>query len=114
VPADHAALGQLRIIAKRLADTHDFLLAEDGFPKKGGAMTAADAIEIIAADGDADAPIAELHDLLRGHDIWLWRRGAIEAHFGIDGKTEGSRTRFIGRLREEKPDEPPRVSWRLG
>lgn len=105
VPADHAALGQLRIIAKRLADTHDFLLAEDGFPKKGGVMTAADAIEIIAADGDADAPIAELHDLLRGHDIWLWRRGAIEAHFGIDGKTEGSRTRFIGRLREERPEE---------
>lgn len=99
----HPALDQLREITKRLSLVHGFEIAPDGFPKRGGAIGAAEAIELIAREADADAPILQLHDALLQHDVWLWRKGAIEAHFGIDGKTEGSRSLFLDRLKTEGP-----------
>lgn len=101
IAESHPSLDALRSISQRLSSIHGFLLAEDGFPKKGGLINPADAIQLIAAEADAEAPIFELHTALLPRGIWLWRKGAIEAHFGIDGKTEGSRSTFLGRLKAE-------------
>lgn len=101
----HPALDSLRIISQGLSAAHKFFVAEDGFPKKGGDMSAADAIQLIAAEPDAEAPILELHNALLPKGIWLWRRGALEAHLGINGKSEGDRTAYLERLRTEPPSE---------
>lgn len=100
----HPALEALRDVAGRLAPVHEFQLAPDGFPRSGGKVGVPEAIELIAADPESNEPILDLHNMLREHDIWLWRKGAIEAHFGIDGKNEAARSAFLSRLSVEKPD----------
>jgi putative ATP-dependent endonuclease of OLD family len=104
IPEKHLSLEALRAVASRLAPLHGFQLAPDGFPQSGGKVGVPEAIELIAADPEAHTPILDLHNTLREHDIWLWRKGAIEAHFGIDGKKEASRSAFLNRLVIEKPE----------
>jgi len=63
-----------------------------GFPCKGGTMTAAEAFENLANNKSNE--VNRLVAILRGHDIWVWNRGAIEAHLGIR-KNDTDRMAFI-------------------
>lgn len=69
-----------------------FLLDGNGFPTKGNGWTAAKAFEAMATAMPQE--VNALAQLMRAADIWVWTRGAIEAHLGI-GKTDVDRLAFI-------------------
>ena len=50
--------------------------------------------EILAADTDIQPHIEKLHQHLKAHNIWLWRKGAIEVPLGLKNKDETERARF--------------------
>lgn len=79
-----------RDLFANLVQNHDFHLAEDGFPRKGGEISPSAAFVLIAAEPAAEAHIENLYEKLLNHNIWLWKKGAIEEYLGIEGKNEKS------------------------
>jgi putative ATP-dependent endonuclease of OLD family len=82
--------------------TVNFQLGTDGFPaKKSAAGIVASvgpeqAFGLMAAAMSAE--VARFAANLRGHGIWVWEKGAIEAHLGIQ-KNDPARMAFIAALR---------------
>ena len=83
-----------------LAENIDFHLAEDGFPKKGGALMPAEAFAMFAKMPEAKVHIENLHRKLLDYNIWLWKKGAIEEYLGIEGKNEKSWAAYNVQLRQ--------------
>lgn len=83
--------------------TVNFQLGSDGFPaKKSPAGIVAvvgpeQAFGLMAAAMSAE--VARLVAHLRTQEIWVWERGAIEAHLGIH-KNDAARMTFIAALQE--------------
>lgn len=66
-------------------------LGNDGFPKNGRQMTAADAFAEFARSAQGATIAGRMHDVLLERDIWLWRKGCLEHYFDdLDGKNEDS------------------------
>lgn len=66
-----------------------------GLPsKKDAPCSPAEAFELLASQADAVEHINRLHLTLKNHGIWLWRKGAIEAHIGLPGKKEEHWVKF--------------------
>lgn len=74
--------------------------ARTRLPMKGVQGRAADAYMMLAARFDAAAPIENLHVKLLAHGIWLWTRGAIEPHLGLDEKNEAAWSAFKRKMDE--------------
>lgn len=81
---------------------HGFAVDAEGLPCKGGDKTAAEAYELLAADATAIPHIQNLHDKLIPKDIWMWTRGAVEAHLGLVGKNEAAWSQYAKRLESER------------
>ncbi len=62
-------------------------LHSNGLPQKG-VVKAAEAFEIMANEPAATIHIENLHNRLKQQSIWIWKRGAIEAHIGTESKDE--------------------------
>jgi restriction endonuclease len=45
--------------------------------------------------------LKNLHQVLKGHGVWLWTKGSIEKHLGIEGKNESAWASFTSRLENE-------------
>ena len=79
------------------ANSYDISL-ENGKPiKDKGKATSrslSDIYEILAADTDIQPHIDKLHQHLKTHNIWLWRKGAIEVPLGLKNKNETEHARF--------------------
>lgn len=78
---------------------HGFVLGTDGLPAKRDALGSIgrikpeDAFRLMA--GDMNQEIERIAEYLKlNHDIWIWNRGAIEAHLGIT-KDDVARMSFI-------------------
>ncbi|WP_454732380.1 MULTISPECIES: ATP-dependent nuclease [Cupriavidus] len=72
--------------------THQCNLDPSGLPQKGGVNNAATGYEILAQHMPNE--IGLLKSQLLNHDIWLWDRGAIEAHLGTQ-KNETAYANFL-------------------
>lgn len=110
IPADHPDLVACRGIFARLAGEGRVGLDEAGLPKKHDGNPAIAAFELLAAEADALPHIDRLFDAMKAHDIWLWKKGAIEAYLNI-AKTDAARMAFVNRLpdqvyRDALPDYP--------
>ena len=72
----------------------NYILGADGFPSKGaiGQISAAKAFEEMAKAMPQE--VQRIATILLSDDLWVWRRGAIEAHLGI-AKTDIDRLNFI-------------------
>ncbi len=74
------------------------ILDASGLPTRKGpngqisAYSPAEAFELMAVAVPAN--VAALTQALKQHNIWVWSRGAIEAHLGI-GKTDADRIGFV-------------------
>ena len=64
-----------------------------GLPKNG-TVTASRAFEILADDATAIPHIENIHNKMKQQGVWLWKKGAIEAHLGTQGKDERAWARF--------------------
>lgn len=72
-----------------------FLIDSSGLPTKGGALSAEAAFEAMATN--MTQAIQNLRTKMLPHEIWVWERGAIEAHLGIQ-KNDSARIAFLGTM----------------
>ena len=68
-----------------------FHLDNAGLPKKGGKTPPEKAYESLAAALPTEC--LNIHAALKAHNVWVWPRGAIEAHLGII-KSNTTRAQF--------------------
>lgn len=101
LPVEDPDIAACRAIAATLANDHDFHLAEDGFPRKGGTIHPAAAFVILANQPEAEQYIENLHQKMIGNNIWLWKKGAIEEYLGIEGKNERAWASYKVRLHRD-------------
>lgn len=88
--ADVVALKQLLVLLERQGL---ITLNGNGVPRDG-VVTAARAFELLAQTNGAQVHINGLHDSLKARNIWLWKKGAIEAHIGTASKDERAWAQF--------------------
>lgn len=81
---------------------HFHLRLVNGLPvSKRSNITAAKAYAMMAAMPEAERPIRSIHAKLRSQGIWVWTKGAIEEHLGLDGKNENVWSNFIERSKSQ-------------
>jgi predicted ATP-dependent endonuclease of OLD family len=76
-------------------------ITSEGLPKKSkeaGKKNKDEAFYDMAMSDAGQIHIQNLHNKLKAQNIWLWRRGSIEAHLGLQGKTEQIWARFVKKL----------------
>lgn len=108
IPGDHDDIRACKQILVGLAADGRVVLDEQGWPKKHPGGPAIAGFELLGQHGDAMPCINRLHDMLIGHNISVWKRGAIEAHLGIS-KTAAAQMAFIEGLKNadyiaDRPD----------
>jgi hypothetical protein len=59
----------------------------------------------LVKSGVADLEIEQLHQEMKKKDYWVWTRGALEDHLGVEGKDESVWAEFNQRLKEEGVDD---------
>lgn len=64
-------------------------------------------LERLAQVDKAIGPIESLHQKLRDKGLWLWKRGTIETHLGLGGKTATIWSRFRGDLKSNGLSDAP-------
>ncbi len=79
----------------RLAAAHGFALDTQGLPMKNAQYSADAAFALVAADPVVAPKVISLHEKLLAQSVWLWWKGAIEHHLGIQGKKEKVWTKFL-------------------
>lgn len=110
IPVDHADISACKQILVALAADGQVVLDDQGWPRKHPGGPAIAGFEALGRHADAIPCISRLHDLLIDHGIWVWKRGAIEAHLGIT-KTAAAQMAFIDGLQDDayiaaRPDYP--------
>lgn len=84
----------LKAILSNLVQSHGVTLNGNGLPKNNNTITAAGAFEVLANDQAAIPSIESLHTKMKDQNIWVWKKGAIEAHIGTPNKTESAWAQF--------------------
>jgi hypothetical protein len=100
IDKNHEAIKECKSILKKLANDGKLELDECGLPRKGKGISAAEGFVLLAEQVDAEAHIKQLHNELRGHDIWLWQKGAIETHLELTNKSSTEHVRFDRKLQQ--------------
>ena len=81
---------------------HNHLRLVNGLPvNKHSNISASKAYAMMAAMPEADKPIRSIHAKLRSQGIWVWTRGAIEEHLGLEAKNETAWSNFIERSKSQ-------------
>lgn len=80
-------------------------LDNDGLPKRTTDRTASEVFAVLAAHKDALTPIERIHIKLLAHDIWIWRKGSIEVHLGLPGKSERIWAEFKNNLEKSSVED---------
>ncbi|WP_172204452.1 ATP-dependent endonuclease [Niveibacterium sp. COAC-50] len=93
VPPGNAHVAEIKRILARLEAAKRITLDQAGLPTKG-VVKASEAYAILAKELDAAPHIDALHNLLLGQDIWLWKKGSIEDHLGLQSKDERAWAHF--------------------
>lgn len=70
----------------------------NGLPTKKGIWKTQEAYKRMAISRGAKTCIKNLHEKLLAQNIWLWKKGVIEEHLGITGKTPAHWSMFVNRL----------------
>jgi putative ATP-dependent endonuclease of OLD family len=83
----------LKSIFQALEQQGRVSLNGNGLPRNG-VVTAATAFELLATETTAIPHIENLHNKMKIQGIWLWKKGAIEAHIGTTSKDEREWARF--------------------
>lgn len=79
-----------KAVLARLNNEGLITLDEGGLPKKGVQGRASRAFEMLAQEAEAIPHIDALVAKLREQSIWLWSKGAIEPHVGLEEKSENA------------------------
>lgn len=85
----------------KFPENDNISLSEDDLPRNNGVMNAAQAYKWLAEQEDMQSHIDNLHNKLKEQNIWLWKKGVIEEHLGLNAKNEQEWARFKKRLDDE-------------
>lgn len=89
-------------VLREMAQRGTVEVDDQGLPRKGAlGVPAARAFALLAAEPKAQAHISALAEKLRTGRVWLWTRGAVEAHLGLGAKNEKEWLRFQVRCEQE-------------
>ena len=81
---------------------HNHLRLVNGLPvNKHSNISASTAYAMMASMPEAERPIRYIHEKLCEQGIWVWTRGAIEEHLGLNGKNEMVWRNFIERSKSK-------------
>jgi putative ATP-dependent endonuclease of the OLD family len=84
-----------------IAAANTITLGNDNWPSTNVTHNAASAFAILASQQNIAQNIDNLHQTLRAQNIWFWKRGAIENHLGINGKTEQAWANFVSQITQQ-------------
>lgn len=98
IQENHTALIGCKSIFARLATAGLVHLNSIGLPEGSSTITAAAAFALMAAEPDASEHIDDLHNHMLGQRIWVWKRGAIEAHLGLAAKSSSAHIEFLTKV----------------
>ncbi|MGU5816601.1 ATP-dependent nuclease [Aeromonas hydrophila] len=85
----------LKGILQTLSNAGSIILNPNtGLPKNSGVISAAGAFELLANETNAISHIESIHNRMKIQGIWLWKKGAIEAHIGTTSKDESAWAQF--------------------
>ncbi|MDO6681574.1 hypothetical protein Q4551_04695 [Oceanobacter sp. 5_MG-2023] len=84
----------LKALLPSLVQSHNTTLNGNGLPQKNSTISAAGAFEFLASQVAAIPLIESLHEKMKAQNIWIWKKGAIEAHIGITSKNEIAWAKF--------------------
>lgn len=100
IDGNHQAIFACKGIFERLRGEGKIGLADDGFPKRHGELSAAKSFELMAKEPDAVEHIEAIRLILRLKGIWVWKFGTIESHLNLDAKTPAAHSSFLNSFRE--------------
>ncbi|WP_199142079.1 hypothetical protein, partial [Pedobacter sp. ASV12] len=84
-----------------IAVANNIVLGNDGWPEKNGnSVTASQGIAILASDPAVSQNIENLSAKMLVHNIWIWKKGTIENHLNLQGKTEAIWANFCSTLEQ--------------
>ena len=99
--ANDPDITQCRNLFRELA-CHNHLRLVNGLPvNKHSNINASTAYAMMASMPEAERPIRNIHEKLCKQGIWVWTRGAIEEHLGLNGKNEMVWRNFIERSKSK-------------
>ena len=99
--ANDPDITECRNLFRELA-CHNHLRLVNGLPvNKHSNISASTAYAMMASMPEAERPIRNIHNKLCEQGIWVWTRGAIEEHLGLNGKNEMVWRNFIERSRSK-------------
>lgn len=82
-----------------IATANNIAIGTDGWPTKNGAsVSAADAFAILAQSQNVSQNINNICVKMRAQNIWVWKKGTIENHLNLTGKTEAIWATFTNTL----------------
>lgn len=96
---------QCKEILSEISTEVGFDLGDDGWPKSSSTMTASDAFFALAKNERATKHISSLHEKMKTKGIWLWTKGCIEHHLGLERKSEKAWSEFAQRIIDNEPEE---------
>ncbi|PZX14214.1 putative ATP-dependent endonuclease of OLD family [Palleronia aestuarii] len=97
---EHADLASCKVVLAELRDDGHIGLDAEGLPMKHNGAPAAAAFELLAMHHAAMPCIVRLHEELKALGVWMWTKGAIEAHLGI-AKTGAAQRAFMDGLADD-------------
>ncbi|SHM98720.1 AAA family ATPase [Fibrobacter sp. UWB7] len=99
--ANDPDITECRNLFRELA-CHNHLRLVNGLPvNKHSNISASTAYAMMASMPEAERPIRNIHNKLCEQGIWVWTRGAIEEHLGLNGKNEMVWRNFIERSKSK-------------
>ena len=99
--ANDPDITECRNLFRELA-CHNHLRLVNGLPvNKHSNISASTAYAMMASMPEAERPIRNIHNKLCEQGIWVWTRGAIEEHLGLNGKNGMVWRNFIERSKSK-------------
>lgn len=102
IPQDDAGIAGCKAILRRLEQEGRITVDQEGLPRGNGRVNAAEAFAMMAGEDDAQPHIEAIHAHFLRRDIWVWKKGTIEAHLGLTAKTPAAHMNFVNKLYREQ------------
>ncbi|MBX9891879.1 MAG: AAA family ATPase [Chitinophagaceae bacterium] len=96
--ANNADLVAIQQHLTQIAAANNITLGNDNWPTTNPNVNAASAFAILASQQQIAQNLNNLHQALLAQNIWFWKRGAIENHLGLTGKTEQVWATFVNQI----------------
>lgn len=82
-----------------IAIANNIAIGNDGWPTKNGtSISAADGFSILAQSQNIQQNIVNICAKMQAHNIWVWKKGTIEDHLNLAGKSEAIWATFTSTL----------------